>query len=50
MAYHVRSCKHRNMVEKGLLQEVSRYHSRKEKNFFFRRVEQFIGFRNQNLR
>ena len=28
------------MVKKGSSQEVSRYHSRK--NFFFRRVEQFV--------
>ena len=34
------------MVEKGLSQEVSRYHSRK---FFFRRVEQFIVFRTPKL-
>ena len=34
------------MVEKGLSQEVSRYHSRK---IFFRRVEQFVVFQTPKL-
>lgn len=38
----MRSCGRRITVEKGLPQEVSRYHSRK---IFFRRVEQFMVFR-----